>query len=314
MPITPYPGADRGNILQSLTSVHTSLGNLSGRDRSTAYAYLLSYLRWVTDSSRLLRHQLRDADVRELILTDRYQALLDGVGHLAGSQQEGFVNGLVDLEIEERLEAFSEAIGTFTTQSERWGAVETLIVADSSFYVHHPDRLENVDLSAVSETIPETGVHLLVPLVIIDELDRLKETGRSQPRWRARHALAVLDRILDADGRGTLHPAGAGRGAVSVEIIFDEPGHARLPDEDDEIVDRAVAVQAVAGRPVKLLTYDTGQSTRARFAGLTVKKFPDDPEPAEEPDWAAQESRKGTGTRARRKERQAALGEQPAEE
>ncbi len=101
---------------------------------------------------------------------------------------------------------------------------------------------------------------------------------------------------------------------MSGEVIFDEPGHTRLPHDDDEIVDRAAAVQAVAGRPVKLLTYDARQATRARFAGLTVKKLRDDPDPAEEPDWAAQEACKGTGTRARRKERQAALGEQPAEE
>ncbi|MFF3208899.1 PIN domain-containing protein [Streptomyces sp. NPDC002962] len=309
MLVTPYPGADRGNILQALTSVHTSLGNLSGGNRPTAYAYLLSYLRWATDSSRLLRHQLRDADVHELILTDRYRSLLSGAGHLAGTQQEGFVNGLVNLEIEERLETFSEAIDTFTTQSKRWGGVETLIVADSSFYVHHPDNLENVDLPAASGTVPETGVHLLVPLVI-DELDRLKETGRPQARWRARHALAVLDRILDTEGRGILNLSAAGRAAVSVEVIFDEPGHTRLAHDDDEIVDRAAAVQAVASRPVKLLTYDTGQATRARFAGLTVKKFRDDPDPAEEPNWAAQEARKGTGTRARRRERQAALGEQ----
>jgi hypothetical protein len=31
-----------------------------------------------------------------------------------------------------------------------------------------------------------------------------------------------------------------------------------------------VAVQGVAGRPAKFLTHDTGQGTRARFAGLTV--------------------------------------------
>ncbi|MFG3172292.1 hypothetical protein [Streptomyces sp. NPDC048200] len=100
---------------------------------------------------------------------------------------------------------------------------------------------------------------------------------------------------------------------MSLEVIFDEPGHNRLP-HDDEIVDRAAAVQAVAGRPVPTLIYDTGQATRARFAGLTVEKFHEDPEPAVEPDWAAQETRKGNDTRARRKERQAALEEQPAEE
>ncbi|MDF3294266.1 PIN domain-containing protein [Streptomyces silvisoli] len=58
----------------------------------------------------------------------------------------------------------------------------------------------------------------------------------------------------------------------------------RLPINDDEIIDRALAVQTLAAREVLLLTYDTGQSTRARTAGLKVNKLRDDagsgPEPA----------------------------------
>jgi hypothetical protein len=47
----------------------------------------------------------------------------------------------------------------------------------------------------------------------------------------------------------------------------------RLPIEDDEIIDRALAVQPLVDRPVTLITYDTGQSTRARKAGLQVVKL-----------------------------------------
>ncbi len=59
------------------------------------------------------------------------------------------------------------------------------------------------------------------------------------------------------------------------------PGHVRLPLPDDEIVDRGRAVQIIAGRPVTLLTYDTGQTMRARQAGLRPHKLskPDEPEP-----------------------------------
>ncbi|MFI6800099.1 PIN domain-containing protein [Streptosporangium canum] len=42
----------------------------------------------------------------------------------------------------------------------------------------------------------------------------------------------------------------------------------RLPRADDEIIARAVAFQALAGRKVTLLTGDIGMSTRARTAGL----------------------------------------------
>ncbi|MGH3124112.1 MAG: hypothetical protein ACRDND_24260 [Streptosporangiaceae bacterium] len=46
-----------------------------------------------------------------------------------------------------------------------------------------------------------------------------------------------------------------------------------MPINDDEIIDRILVIQALAGREVTLVTYDTGQSTRARAAGLRVRKL-----------------------------------------
>jgi hypothetical protein len=46
-----------------------------------------------------------------------------------------------------------------------------------------------------------------------------------------------------------------------------------LPINDDEIVDRTLAIEPLAARKVTLLTYDTGQSMRARSAGLNVHKL-----------------------------------------
>jgi hypothetical protein len=47
----------------------------------------------------------------------------------------------------------------------------------------------------------------------------------------------------------------------------------RLPIDDDEIIDRALAIEPLADGKVTLLTYDTGQFTRARSAGLQVVKL-----------------------------------------
>jgi hypothetical protein len=55
----------------------------------------------------------------------------------------------------------------------------------------------------------------------------------------------------------------------------------RLPISDDELVDRALAIQLLTGLPLTFVTYDTGQSMRARTAGLQVKKLRE--EPGEEP-------------------------------
>lgn len=55
-----------------------------------------------------------------------------------------------------------------------------------------------------------------------------------------------------------------------MELLFDPPNHQRLPDPDAEIVDRALAVQTLAGRPVTMVTYDVSMALRARYAGLKV--------------------------------------------
>nr|WP_237552877.1 PIN domain-containing protein [Streptomyces sp. SID5789] len=125
-------------------------------------------------------------------------------------------------------------------------------------------------------------VHLMVPMVVVDELDQLKESKAPQSRWRARYTLAVLDRLFqksteqarlrEADAE-ELRTTGLRRGEVTVQLLFDPPGHVRLPIKDDEIVDRALAVKPLSGREVTVLTYDTGQATRARVAGLRDLKL-----------------------------------------
>lgn len=59
-----------------------------------------------------------------------------------------------------------------------------------------------------------------------------------------------------------------GLGRITLELVFDPPEHERLPDNDAEIVDRAVAVQTLAGRPATMVTYDKRMSLRARVEGL----------------------------------------------
>jgi hypothetical protein len=48
--------------------------------------------------------------------------------------------------------------------------------------------------------------------------------------------------------------------AGTTEIVTDPPGHARLPINDEEIIDQTLAIQALAGQRVTMITYDTGQS------------------------------------------------------
>lgn len=261
-------------------------------------------------SARRLRDRVSSADLTALVLTPRHDTLLNGVGHLAATEQQRLVNLLVDQELAERVATFESAIDLLQAQITRWTGREWFVVADSSFYIHNPDKLADADLQQILGLPGGEPIRLLFPMAVVDELDGLKESGKHQARWRASHTLGLLDRILDGNTFGVLDraqlntEAGEVRGEISLEIVLDPPGHGRLPIADDEIIDRAVAFQALAGREVRLLTCDTGQHTRGRAAGLKVTKVPAK-DPGPEPDWTAQD-KPGTGVRAQRREKQTA--------
>jgi PIN domain len=66
---------------------------------------------------------------------------------------------------------------------------------DTSFYIHHKNKLEDVNPGSLLGD-PHTDFVVLVPMVVVDELDRLKETKDKQTRLRAGYTLAVLDRLF----------------------------------------------------------------------------------------------------------------------
>jgi hypothetical protein len=185
------------------------------------------------------------------------------------------LNGLVSLELDQRAQAFEAAAKELQAQIERWPLTHAFVAPDTSFFIEHEDKLEAANFQSLLG-LPGMPVHVLVPIVVVDELDGLKKSKDTDTRWRASYTLAVLDRVLAASGGeatvGTVIPAGQ-EGSCTVEILSDPPGHVCLPINDDELIDRILAIQPLAGRQVTLLTYDTGQSTRARAAGLSVKKL-----------------------------------------
>lgn len=289
MLVTPRPGITRDTLHATLESVATAANNTRSGGHADAYRGLLAYLGWANDAVRTLARCISSADLDRLVLTRRHDALLAGASSgMAGSHQQSLVNGLVRLELDQRVEDFDAALRELHRLASRWPTGTHLVVADSSFFIQHPTKLELADIAKVIDAGHEP-VRLLIPMPVIDELDGLKQAPKQPARYRSGYTLAVLDRILgddpsepgllkERDDKAT-DPTGipASRGEVTVEVLYDPPGHSRLPIADDEIVDRAAAAQALAGSPVTLITYDTGQSMRGRVAGLRVCKLRQDP-------------------------------------
>ena len=319
----PAPGADPISTRKALADIGTEAGNLRNGPTTRAGGaneWLLLYLGWATDAVQRLRHVIADADIDRLVLNRRYYALLGCAGRLSSNTEAPLVNGLVSLELTEREAAFQAAVKTLDAHLDRWESRgRWFVVADSSFYLNSDAPLADADLHKALSLHTSEDIHLMFPIVVVDELDKLKESGKLHSRWRAGHTLGLLDQLLDTGTTGTLRrrslplppmpgdPAVRSEvlGMITVEIVLDPPGHTRLPLADDEIIDRTVAIQRIAHRDVRLLTCDTGQATRGRLAGLKVTKLPHTAGTGDQPlrDGQGSNQQRGTGSRAQRKNR-----------
>jgi rRNA-processing protein FCF1 len=198
-----------------------------------------------------------------------------------GMERSRVINGLVHAETAARTAAFEAAIAALRTQIARWSGSETFMLCDANFYLRSAMPLGEPGFAAGFGQHLH-GVRIIVPMVVVEELDRAK-LGRDEFRGRAQVTLAKLDAlfanptdVVDLEP-GVLQPVGTGVavpfGGATIELLFDPAGHVRMGNADSEIIDRALAVQDLAARPVRLVTHDTNMSMKARVAGLKVLKL-----------------------------------------
>lgn len=281
MLVTPLPGVSRDDLLKTLREIRddaTRAANGGGGPGATAYGNVLVYLDWANRAARMLDRRVSPGDIDRLVLTRGHEQLLSGATPLAGPEttRQRVLNGLLDREIRERIRMLEDAVQDLEELIGRWPANAAYAVADTGVYLEHRQKLRDLDFAALLPGWADRTVRLVVPIIVMDELDRLKRTGDPRRRWRAGYTLAVMeDAFATPRVPGLLReptPDGT-RGAVILDLLLDTRGHMRLPISDDEIIDRALAAQGLAGTPVTLLTFDTGQAMRAQQAGLRVNKF-----------------------------------------
>ncbi|WP_020521662.1 PIN domain-containing protein [Catelliglobosispora koreensis] len=269
------PGADRRTALSIFTSIHTSAVNLRG---GGGHGNLLGrYLDWSDDSAAQLRGQVPRGEIDRLIFTDRHRLLWATRGAVSG------LDGAVAFELDERIAALESAKKAINDRIQSWQRVDRFLALDTTFFLQHDKPLRETNFHDLLDDNRE-NIQILVPLAVVDELDRLKE-GAERYRARARYSIAVLDDLLQNPGLLLPEdgiPAKSSR-ETRVEVIMDRPGHVRLADADDEIVDRIATIEPFTGKSITLFTFDTGMALRARAAGLTVAKFKKDPGPEQRP-------------------------------
>ncbi|WP_189845403.1 PIN domain-containing protein [Streptomyces umbrinus] len=232
----------------------------------------VEYLAWADTCENRLRAVFAEPDIVALLHTRRYWHLYR---HHEAEADDVWINTNLPVPDPAGQEATAQlaALTALARQAEQLGALAEwpgrVLVYDTNSLMHYqpPDA---IDWAA---RVKAQAVRLVVPLVVIDELDRKQHEGSDKMAQRARSALRALDKFLDGARPGRVAPL-PGRAGVTIEILMDEPGHRREASADDEVIERGVLLAQITCAPVTVVTADTGMRLRATAAGLETLRLP----------------------------------------
>ncbi|MFD3420918.1 PIN domain-containing protein [Streptomyces decoyicus] len=101
------------------------------------------------------------------------------------------------------------------------------------------------------------GATVVIPHVVVDEIDtKSYQTGDKKISKRARGVFRLLESVLEEGSE-----EGKADDGTAVLIAADEPGHARLPVPDDELVASAVRLQQAVAPVEVVVSRDIGEYT-----------------------------------------------------
>jgi rRNA-processing protein FCF1 len=219
-----------------------------------------TYVTWAATCERQLRNLFADPGAIEGLHTQRYWHLWTPGVHWAS-----LIDAEIDVQVP-RLNALASSLRAYLPLRERPGH---LAVVDTNVLLHY-QRIDKVNWGDVVKDRP---VRLVVPHIVLDELDDKRYLGSDKIRERARSAIAPFDELRDhLEGQGY---AKLPVGGATVEYLIDEQGHTRRDNPDEEVLDRARFLQQLTGRTVTVITADRGMRARAVASRLRVAGMPD---------------------------------------
>lgn len=247
--------------------MHRQLGNQRGGGRPTP---VREYLQWVGNAEYVLYPLFRVPDVVGGLHTSRYGELL----HL-GEAYYG-PTPIVYQEIQAqyaRLTEVKQQLDGLLALASRPG--DEILVYDTNSLMHYqpPNRIK---WSGVVS--PPALIRVVVPLCVIYELDQKAHSGTEKMAGRARAAVKALREITDGVKAGQqvqlVQPDSRTSLGATLEVLLEEPGHQRLPQVDDEIIDRALLLKGITDKPVRVITHDMNMDMRTDAAELETVELP----------------------------------------
>jgi hypothetical protein len=181
------------------------------------------------------------------------------------------LNGLINRECREwdsrlaRLATGIEGRIAFLLRSGHLVVLDTSALMEGVFFADY-------DWHALDGSLREGPIRLILPSLVVEELDDLKRHRDGRQKAQARK---VLSKLWDLHRTNPAEAAALpGSRDVTIEVLLDGDWHQRRPNNDGEIIDQAVAIGELAGRSVILAAGDYTQLYRAAPGGLTAVLMP----------------------------------------
>jgi hypothetical protein len=237
--------------------------NLTSSSASGPEHHRDAYLSWVENAELQLRSLFASRWVWQDLYTDRYW-------HLRGIRQETpRPFPLVAMEASWQAERMNRLASRLEAEQQRYELPSDClgIIVDTNVYVHYR-RFDEVPWPQIAG-VPTT--RLLVPLLVLDELDELSYKSRAT----ASRAAGVLRLFRTLLGDQTADAVPDIRAGVTAQFVIDPPGHQRRSNNDEELLDRAEYLVGILGDRVVVCTGDYGMQLRALSRDLRSLQPPD---------------------------------------
>lgn len=259
-------------IADAIRRLGTEAGNLAGFPMPGSHGSRYDkYVEWLTETEAQLSGQIDDRDIERLLYTKRYRMMV-ARGRVANHDR------MLEMEIRYLRDTFQQIATQIQADGQRLDEYSAAILLDTNVYLHHKDPVDQIDFTAYdidgSKVYNGGDLAIILPLVVLDEMDNLKDRGHPPIRARARETLRLLDTAFAKKSFSKGQLSAEIRPNLWVEVVLDPPGHVRLPITDDEIVDQAVTVGRYTFTTLKVLTFDLAMAWRSRNAGVATKWLP----------------------------------------
>lgn len=229
----------------------------------TQNARHIAYRRYSDRALRALRYRLAPNEITNVLQTRAHWALLEG-----GSTSLE----LIDLEGEDLKRRMTGLLERAKRELDRWSEAHEVVVPDTNVFLRVLDEpsepIASTDWWKLAGISPNLSITVVLPIAVVDELDRAKRNNQTSARARA--TLKEINRLLSAPGSP---PAVIEPHRLRLDVVVPPAQHVPLAVADDEIVSQVETMEALCQPPFRprLLTNDTGMMIRAKVVGLDVR-------------------------------------------